>query len=64
MEFHHFALAPIRKTVVLILVYYLFPEGVYLNMYCDKLRYCREAKKPFYDQHAKLFDYVATNSSG
>ena len=55
-KWNTFALAPKKKTVVVILVYYRVPEGVYIDIYTDKLRYCREAKKTFYDQHAKLFD--------
>ena len=51
-----FALGPFKKTVVVILVYYRFPIGEYINIDTDKLRYCREAKEKFYDQHAKLFD--------
>ena len=51
-----FAHGPLKKTVVVILVYYRFPIGEYVNAYTDELRYCREAKKRFYDQHAKLFD--------
>ena len=51
-----FALSPLNKTVVVILVYDVFPVGQYVGNDINKHRDCVEQKNKFYNQHAKLFD--------
>ena len=51
-----FALSPLKKTVVVILAYDVFPVGEYVGDDINKHRDCVEQKNQFYNLHAKLFD--------
>ena len=51
-----FALSPLKKTVVVILAYNVFPVGEYVGDDINKHRDCVEQKNQFYNLHAKLFD--------
>ena len=51
-----FALSPLKKTVVVILAYDIFPVGEYVGDDITKHRDCVKQKNTFYNQHAKLFD--------
>ena len=51
-----FAVSPLKKTVVVILAYDVFPVGEYVGNDINKHPDCVEQKNTFYNQHAKLFD--------
>ena len=51
-----FELSPLKKAVVVILVYDVFPVGGYMGEDINRHHDCVEQKKLFYSQHAKLFD--------
>ena len=51
-----FALSTLKKTVVVILAYDVFPVGEYVGDDINKHRDCVEQKNQFYNLHAKLFD--------
>ena len=55
-KWNKFALSPLKKTVVVILAYDVFPVGEYVGNDINKHPDCIEQKNTFYDQHAKLFD--------
>ena len=51
-----FELSPLKKAVVVILVYDVLPVGEYMGDDINKHHDCVEHKKEFYSQHSKLFD--------
>ena len=51
-----FELSALKKAVVAILVYDVFPVGEYMGDDINKHHDCVEHKKEFYSQHTKLFD--------
>ena len=51
-----FAVSPLKKTVVVILAYDVFPVGEYVGNDINKHPDCVKEKNTFYNQHAKLFD--------
>ena len=55
-KWNTFALSPLKKTVVVILAYDVFPVGEYVGDDINKHRDCVEQKNKFYNQHAKLFN--------
>ena len=55
-KWNTFALSPLKKTVVVILAYDVFPVGEYVGDDINKHRDCVKQKNTFYNQHAKLFD--------
>ena len=55
-KWNTFALSPLKETVVVILVYDVFPVGEYVGNDINKHRDCIEQKNQFYNQHAKLFN--------
>ena len=51
-----FAVSPLKKTVVVILAYDVFPVGEYVGNGINKHPDCVKQKNKFYNRHAKLFD--------
>ena len=51
-----FVLAPLKKTVVVILAYDVFPVGEYEGVNISKHPDCVKQKEIFYNQHIKLFN--------
>ena len=51
-----FILSPLKKTVVVILAYDVFPVGEYVGININKHPDCVEQKEKFYNQHTKLFN--------
>ena len=51
-----FVLAPLKKTVVVILAYDVFPVGEYIGVNINKHPDCVKQKEIFYNQHITLFD--------
>ena len=51
-----FVLSPLKKTVVVILAYEVFPAGEYVGINISKHPNCVKQMKKFYNQHAILFN--------
>ena len=54
-KWNTYANSTLRKTVVVILLYQISPEGVYKDTDIDKHPKCAEIKKKFYSRHAYFF---------
>ena len=55
-KWNTFVQSPLKKTVVVILTYDVFPVGVYTGSHINDHAHCVEEKKRFYNEHTGLFD--------
>ena len=54
-KWNTYAVSKLRKTVVVIMLYYTSPQGVYINNDIDKHLNCVHMKEKFYSRHAYFF---------
>ena len=55
-EWNAFVLSPLKRIVVVILLYESPPVGEFIDNDIRKHRYCKQQKENFYSKHAKIFD--------
>ena len=55
-EWNAFVLSPLKRIVVVILLYESPPIGEFIDNDITKHRYCKQQKENFYGKHAKIFD--------
>ena len=54
-KWNTYAVSKLRKTVVVIMLYYTSPQGVYINNDINKHPNCVHMKEKFYSRHAYFF---------